>query len=270
MNTLIKEYKPCDSLNPYIELFWEGSFNANASGQIALQMIPNGCLDLIIHLNELHCDLHDNNGWSQSPDFMILGMFTQPYEVRFQNHVRVFAIRFKPDGIYNILGVPASLLKDNFHDMSMVLCSRFYDFSNRLKEEKSVATMIIRAENYLLKSLQDSKTDLSYVNAAAELIRNCTGIKIKEVADKVCISQRQLERAFKDKVGISPKHYLRITRMKDVLRYLNDHQELNLVKVAYHCGYFDQAHFINDFKRFTGKKPSVFIKKSDLYITNPL
>jgi AraC-like DNA-binding protein len=269
MQSPVKEYKPCKSLNSFVELFWSGSFNADASGQLSLQMIPNGCVELIIHLNDLHCDLENNYGWAQSPDFMILGLFTQPYEVRFSGRVKVFAIRFKPEGFYNIFGVPASEFKERYEDMTLVKCNGFRDFGNRIREEKSVASMINRVEIYLLKSLQDNKIDMSYVNLAAQLIRSTKGIKIDELSNKVFISKRQLEREFKSKIGISPKHYLRLTRINEVLRFLSSKQSIDLTSVAYHCGYFDQAHFIHDFKRITGKNPTIFIKQSGLVIANP-
>ena len=200
---------------------------------------------------------------------MILGMFTQPYEVQFKNHVKVFAIRFKPDGIYNILGLPASLIKDCYEDISIVLGSKFRDFSHRVREEKSVAAMIERTESYLLKSIQENSIETSYVNLAADLIRSTKDIKIADLPSMVFISQRQLEREFKDKVGISPKHYLRIIRINEVLRLLDDNQAIDLTNIAYLCGYFDQAHLINDFKRITGKKPTIFIKEKAQFIANP-
>ena len=128
--------------------------------------------------------------------------------------------------------------------------------------------MIRRAESHLLKNLQRSKIEMSYVNRAAELIRHSKGIKIEDLPDQVFISQRQLQREFKDKLGISPKHYLRITRINEVIRLLDDNHAMDLTSVAYHCGYFDQAHFINDFKSITGKNPTIFIKERRQFIAN--
>jgi len=252
-----------------VELYWEGSFNVNGVGHLSMQMIPNGCLELILHLTDLHCSLHNTNGWSQTPDYLILGLFTQPYEVQFSTPVKVFAIRFKPEGIYNVFGVPASTFKESYDDMAMVLGREFRDFSHRLREESSIAGMIRRAESYLLKNLEHHKIEINYVNRAAELIRHTMGIKIEDISNQVAISQRQLEREFKAKIGISPKRYLRITRINEVLRLLAHNQTLNLASVAYHCGYSDQAHFINDFKRFTGEKPTMFIKERGQFIANP-
>lgn len=265
----MKEYIPCDGLKPFVEVFWEGSFNSDENGLISMQLIPNGCVELIIHLNDLHCDLQKDDKWSQTPDYMILGLYTNPYEVRFKNHVKVFAIRFKPEGIYNVFGVPASVLKERFEDMSQVFGKGFRDFSHRLREDKSVIDKIKRAERYLLTNHRNKRIDFNYVNVAAEIIRKNKGIKIEELAKMLFISKRQLQREFKNKVGISPKHYYRITRINEVLRLLDGDRQMDLTSVAYACGYFDQAHFINDFKRITGVRPTIFVKDQGQMIASP-
>lgn len=269
MSNLMKEYIPCDGLKPFVEVFWEGSFNSDANGLVSMQLIPNGCVELIIHLNDLHCDLQKDDKWSQTPDYMILGLYTNPYEVRFKNHVKVFAIRFKPEGIYNVFGVPASVLKERFEDMSQVFGKGFRDFSHRLREDKSVIDKIKRAERYLLTNHRNKRIDFNYVNVAAEIIRKNKGIKIEELAKMLFISKRQLQREFKNKVGISPKHYYRITRINEVLRLLDSDRQMDLTSVAYACGYFDQAHFINDFKRITGVRPTIFVKDQGQMIASP-
>lgn len=231
-------------------------------------MIPNGCVELIIHLTDQHCELFKNDEWSTPPEYTILGMHTGPYKVWFKGKVKVFAIRFKPEGIYSVFGVPASTFKETYEDMSQVLGNGFHDFCHRIKEEKDVTSMIERTEVYLLKNLRRNKVQMSYVNLAAELIRQSKGIRIEDLPGRVFISQRQLEREFKSKVGISPKHYLRITRINEVVRLLDKDHTMDLTSVAYHCGYFDQAHFINDFKKITGEKPTIFIKGRNRFIAN--
>ncbi len=268
MSILIKEYKPSRSLGPFVDLYWEGSFNAHASESFSMQIIPNGCLELIFHLNNLHCELYNGHEWSQSPNYLIIGLYTQPYEVHFHGLVKTFSIRFKPEGFYNIFGVPASVLKGRYEDITAVLGHEFHDFCNRLREEKNISGMVRHTESHLLKNLAKRKHNKNYVNLAAEIIRNTNGIKMEELSDKVCISQRHLEREFKDKVGISPKHYLRITRINEVLQLLNNNQTMDLLSVTHQCGYFDQAHFINDFKKITGKNPTIFIKEGGQVIGN--
>lgn len=85
---------------------------------------------------------------------------------------------------------------------------------------------------------------------------------------RVYISQRQLEREFKNKVGISPKRYLRITRMNEVHRLLEANEQLNFTEIAYRSGYTDQAHFIKDFKKITGERPTIFVKEREQFLVN--
>lgn len=237
--------------------------------QISLQIVPNGCVEIIIHLSDLHCNLHDGTyGWSQTPDYLVLGLFTHAFEVKFTTTVDVFAIRFKPEGIYNLFGLPSSMFLDSYEDMSMVLGKDFHDFCNNLKETNTVDQMVGQTERYLFKTLAKQCNDLNYVNRAAELIRNEQGIRIKKIADELSISQRQLEREFKAKIGISPKHYLRITRINEVIRLLHENHHLSLTSVAYHCGFADQAHFINEFKKITGEIPTIFLKERERFISN--
>lgn len=268
MHSSITEYQPGNALSKFVDCYWEGSFQLNTSKSVSMQMIPNGCVELIIHLNDLHCDLYSDVQWSQSPDYMILGLFTRPYEVRLSGTVILFAIRFKPEGIYSIFGIPASKFIDGYEDMAMVIGDDFRGFCHRVREEKSTTGMVSRTESYLLRTLQRNKIDLSYINFAAELIRQIKGIRIEELSDRVFISQRQLEREFKNKLGIGPKHYLRIMRLNEVQRLLKD-RAMDLTSVAYHCGYTDQAHFIRDFKSIIGENPTIFLKGKNRYIVNP-
>jgi AraC-like DNA-binding protein len=269
MSFAIKEYQPCESLRPFVELFWEGVFNENSTERISMKVIPNGCVELIIHLNDWHCDLHNANGWSQSPEYMIVGIHTKPYHVQFGNLVKVFAIRFKPDGFYNIFGIPASVVKDSCEDFSLVSDINFNGFSVRIKEKNSLAEMIDCAENQLLKTLKYKNNHANYISKAAEAIRQTKNIKIKDLPNQVFISMRQLDRQFKEQFGISPKNYMRITRLNEVQRILNNNYRLDLTSVAYRCGYSDQAHFINEFKSIIGEIPSIFIKGRNKYISNP-
>jgi AraC-like DNA-binding protein len=269
MDANIVDYSPNQALQPFIAQFWTGSFNSANSGRQSMRIIPNGYVELIIHLTDQHCDLHDHYGWSQSPDYTIIGLHTHPYEVQFAREVKVFAIRFMPEGVYNIFGVPAAEFKEGYNDMSLVLGNEFRTFSEQLREKSSTNEMISFTEEYLIKTTLRSRKDINYVNRAAALIRSTKGkIRIEDLPELVHISLRQLQRAFKDKIGVSPKHYLRLSRINEVHRLLEEEHSLNLTQIAYQSGYTDQAHFIRDYKSITGHKPTIFIKERNQFIVN--
>jgi AraC-like DNA-binding protein len=197
-------------------------------------------------------------------------LFTKPYDVHFRKTVDVFGIRFKPEGIYHIFGIPAADIGSDFTDIKNITGRRFREFTEQLKETKSVSDKILLAENYLYQNLSRNRINLYYLNLAAELIRDKKGmLTIEELAKKVYISVRQLEREFKQKLGISPKLYMRIARLNEVNRQIQNGHRFILSDLAYSSGYTDQAHFIKDFKYFTGENPSVFVREKDRFIINP-
>jgi transcriptional regulator GlxA family with amidase domain len=134
-------------------------------------------------------------------------------------------------------------------------------------EAPSTATRISLSEQFLLHKLQSNSTPITYLNRAAELIRSTKGfIRVEDVAAQSYISLRQLEREFTSKIGISPKQYIKIARLNEVHRLLQQSQSLPLTKLTYQCGYADQAHFIRDFKSFTGESPKLFQKEQHMYL----
>jgi AraC-like DNA-binding protein len=269
MDVQMKEYEPVDSLKPFVEFFWEAEFNRKGSTRLHQHVIPNGYVEMIIHLTDLHCDLNSGGEWGQSPDYTIIGVYTRPYDVHFRDRVRVFGIRFKPEGFFNIFGVPSSEFSGKFKDMEDIMGIDFSDFCCRLRELPMTSQKLLLTEKYLINNLEKRRIHLDYVNRAAEIIRQAKGfMRIGDLSDQVYKSTRQLEREFKRKIGISPKLYMRISRMNEVHRLLEKNLELDFTKVTYACGYADQAHFIKDFKNFTGEKPTLFVKKRNQYIVN--
>lgn len=270
MSVQIREHKPAEQLAPYIELFWEGDFNTTYEYKLSQQVVPNGYVELVIHLSEKHCDLFKENRWLQSPDYTVIGLHTRPYEVHFRDRVQVFGIRFKPEGIYNLFGIPASEFSESYEDMALVLGAAFREYCSRLRESEKVSEKLLLTQNYLVAQLKKDHSELTYVNRAAELIRESDRFdKIDRLPEQVYISLRQLEREFKKKIGITPKRYMRISRLNEVHRKLEEEKEIEFTKIAFDCGYSDQAHFIRDFKSFMGVKPTIFIKEKNRFIVNP-
>lgn len=267
---MIKEYNPSSRLGAYVELFWFGRFNLNETPLLSQRVIPNGYIELIIHLTESHCELLQGRDYQSSPDYTLIGLFLEPYDVHFREKVRVFGIRFKPERISHVFGLPASEIHAAFADMASFAGRNFREYTSRIRDADSVDEMIRLSEKYLLGNVNRSKMTLYYLNRAAEIIRRKKGlISMEELADKAYISIRQLEREFRQKIGISPKNYMRIARLNEVNRIIGKGRRLPLTDVSYACGYSDQAHFIRDFKHFTGESPKNFIRERGRYIVNP-
>lgn len=264
MSVQLQEYTPAAGLRPYVHRFWTGRFNTERARLLAQQVVPNGFLELIIHLTDHHCDLHGSGGWGQSPDYTLIGLRSAAYEVRFTREVEVFAIRFKPAGFYTLFGVPCGELVDAHEDLVAVLGARFCVFAARLREGRDIADRLHIAERYLARAV--GARDATYLNRATELIRTSGGrLRVEDVADGLGISRRQLERAFKRALGLSPKQYMRIARLNVAQGVILSGAYRNLADVAYQAGYADQSHFNREFKLLVGARPSRFVAEQGPY-----
>lgn len=270
MSAIITEYKPIPALMPYVELFWEGQFNKDNAQLLAQKVLPNGYLEAIIHLSDLHCELPLDTAYHPSADYTLIGLFSSPYEVHFKAPVHAFGIRFKPEALLSVLRVAAAEVKDGFIDMEAFTGRDFREYCHRLRAASLLSERIALSEAFLQKKLEANAPELYYLNRAAEIIRRRKGlITLEDLAGKALISPRQLEREFKQKIGMTPKQYMRIARLNEVNRALESGKWQDLTAIAYDSGYADQAHFIRDFKHFTGEKPTAFIRDREQFIVNP-
>jgi AraC-like DNA-binding protein len=269
MNVAIKEFRPTSQLAPFVECFWEGNFNVDRSALFTQQVVPNGYVELIIHSCSAKCQLFKDGQWSPSPDYSFIGLYTEPYLVKFNDVVKVFGIRFKPEGVYNVFGVPSSLFKSTYENMADVLGNEFISLCEELCNTPSISQKINVVSLYLNRRIEQSRKAFTYVNRAAELIRSRQGmIMMDELSDLACISTRQLERGFVGSVGISPKFYMRLNRLNAVQRKLEENNRLSLTGISHYFGFSDQAHFIREFKNFTGIAPKGFMKNRETFIVN--
>jgi AraC-like DNA-binding protein len=79
------------------------------------------------------------------------------------------------------------------------------------------------------------------------------------------MSNRQLVRKFGNSIGLSPKEFTRIIKFIGSLNYLKTNRNNNLAEAAHSCGYYDQAHFIHDFKEYSGLTPSQFLTLDNVF-----
>jgi AraC-like DNA-binding protein len=79
------------------------------------------------------------------------------------------------------------------------------------------------------------------------------------VTNAVGLSQGRFIDRFRDEVGLTPKLFCRVRRFQEVVRRVHRAREVDWTDVALSCGYFDQAHFINDFRAFSGLSPTTYM-----------
>ena len=224
---------------------------------------------LIIGIKYMTSSIEERAEYKKSMIPYLIGVKTKFTDVIHEKADRMIGIRFRPCAISAFTQVPIYEFNDCRINTDL-FPSLFSDF----KPEKLIRTsnrisQLEHIDNYLLSKLgylHDINKQIIYI---AEYIQVTKGIvPINELLNKVCLSQRQFERKFKDLTGMTPKMFSAITRFSTAEKFIRFHPDKSLFTIALDCGYYDHSHLIREFKRFSGVLPQMLM--SNLYTTSPL
>ncbi|ASK32331.1 hypothetical protein CEY12_20585 [Chryseobacterium sp. T16E-39] len=204
--------------------------------------------------------LKQNNQYYSLPLCYVVGPRLVNDVINFGNKRRTLGITFKAGGFQRLMGVPVNLLTKENVDLHQIFGRETQEVEERLKEADSNIEILIIIESFLLKRLylmgKFSLFDLS-IEQCVEANGNTQISKLASVAG---LSIRQFERKCKERLGLSPKLFSRLTRFGNAYRLKELNPNLNWTYIAYDSGYYDQMHLIHDFKMFSGYSPSMINK----------
>lgn len=196
-------------------------------------------------------------GEEVSPRTVVVGMLTKPHgRLRLQGIFQGFVIMFHATGLQDLFPVPMAELTDHDYDSRSVLGRPIADIEERLGECSSFQERVRVADAFLAGRIPGNlKPD--WASFATRLITASDGcIRIPELASSVGISQRQLEREFAARFGMTPKLYARLVRFQAALDRKARSATKSWTDVAHELGYHDQMHLIHDFEEFTADTPT--------------
>jgi len=240
-----QETKPCNQLKDHVHSFWELKGEENDSGWE--RIFPDGCPGLVVNLGD-SCITDNGEVAMEYGKTYAVGAMTTFKESFVDENTRLVGVCFKPSAFSSfytyaslndlknqtvLFDQSLSFNKDKLYDES------YYAYLNRFLVERM--NQKYNRINPLLDDIKDSKGRLS----------------IEELSKKNHISKRQVERKFKDFVGLTPKEYSNIIRFQSALSLIQSSSEhRSLLDIAFECGYYDHSHLNHEIKRITGLAPS--------------
>jgi AraC-like DNA-binding protein len=184
---------------------------------------------------------------------------------QYERQTANFLIVFKEGGINAFTRVPAhELFELNISSDNLFPPSQLDELVEQLAGAFTDEERVRMAEVFLFQKLNPRTRPDSIVSGAVTSIRRQSGIiRIKDLAASLYISQDAFEKKFRSSVGATPKQYASIIRMKGLIE--NYPSYASLTEAAYEAGYFDQSHFIKDFRLFTGQAPKDFFSNFEYW-----
>src|SRR5690554_1499892 len=201
-----------------------------------------------------------NNGLNYNFNLSYHGYISKHISlIPLQSSIKMVVVSFQTTGTSQLFGIYQPDLVNQIIQIDDVITDS-YVLKNRLAEDILCENKIISLiESWLLKKVSTKKESryVSNINYACQLIKaNYGNLRIDNLCYQINMSQTNLEEYFKQMIGITPKHYCRIIRFIAAYRYILNHTHIEWSEVVYRYNFFDQSHFIRDFKTFFGYSPS--------------
>jgi AraC-like DNA-binding protein len=255
---LYRRYTPPQPLAALVDCFWYSEGFEGTHQQERL--LPNGESGIVFDLRQEPIRIYDSVDTAISASFapaVFCGSRTDCFVIDTSAQERVLGIQFKPGGAFPILGMPASEVANATYSLDDVWPGHTARMRERCLSASSVAAMFAILEEELLARL--ARGPVLHVAVSFAVHRLSKGIRVRDVAEQAGLSSRRLIDLFEQQTGLAPKAFQRVRRFQRALRSLHSGREAQGAALAAACGYYDQAHFIHDFRTFAGMTPGEYV-----------
>jgi AraC-like DNA-binding protein len=251
-------FEPTGELAAFVKCYWTLE-SAKEDTPIKNTIVPDGTMKLIFHYGDTYKH-HPKNGESiVLPKCFLIGQLTQPYIVEPLGITGTFVVRFHPNGFLPFTTIPIKEMENTAVSLDKLFGEEGTVIGENILNTKDTTERIKLIETFLLKCLTDKRTIDFVVKSTIETILEANGtFTVNEFSQKMNINRRQLTRKFSSAIGLSPKQLSKTVRIQAALKTLLAKEVTSLTDLAYENEYFDQAHFIKEFKEFTGITPKEF------------
>lgn len=191
----------------------------------------------------------------------VVGLWSTSHVVDWPWDMQYIGVSFKPGGAYLFLQLPLSELQNQVVSLESIWGGLAAEIRERLYLAPTIQARFALLEEFLLARLREPPQGLKAVQyAVGQVARYHSALSIRELSNRVCMSQKHLITQFRQMVGCTPKELARLYRFAQVLDSIDLIQPVDWTLVAHQFGYHDQPHFIRDFKEFTGHTPTDYLR----------
>lgn len=253
---------PGEILRPYVHYFalleepshvLTKRFNVIVEGRPGLifQHNPNSFFDE--HKNQL-------------PQLFLHGITTSHLEKTTLGSYSNVVVSLKPNALSTIFGLDAHELTDKYAGLNEIIRN---DLTDRILYETHLSGKIEVISHFILdQAKKNSSKKSANSDSLMEVLQTQRFCNLKDIQRHFNLSERSLERKFKYEVGVSPKMFIRIKRFQNALDQIRQQKFESLSQTAYEHFYYDQSHYISDFKKFAGTTPKQFLLHANEEVEN--
>jgi AraC-like DNA-binding protein len=258
-----RQHIPRHPLTQYIAWFWY--YDGLETDHSREHVLPDGSFELIINLQEQPRKLFDREDSARFESFRrgwISGAQSEYLVIDSLPGASMMGVHFRPGGAAPFLEPPADEVRDQVVELDALWGATAWELRDKLLDAPGPQAKFRILENVLLTRLLRAKSASNGKRVAWALNRFLQQPHVQNiqgVADELGVSHKHFIEEFRRRVGMTPKLFCRVRRFQEVLAEINRRGSIEWADVAFSCGYYDQAHFVNDFQAFAGLNPTTYL-----------
>ena len=205
------------------------------------------------------------------PTSFLYGQLHGFKDIYSENETSLIIVVFQPNGIYQLLGIPATEFQDSIIPVEEVFDYKACVLQEKLHQQNNNEVRI-ELLNHFFRGLINNKlvSNQSIINNSLDFILTNKGdFSVKQLVQHTGYTERHLERKFNECIGLNPKKFGNVIRLHHFLKLLkNKSDATNLTAICYDAGFSDQSHLIKDFRKHTGISPREYLFNSGKLANN--
>ncbi|WP_136468503.1 AraC family transcriptional regulator [Flagellimonas onchidii] len=261
-------YQPHPDLESLVSCYWTLEVPAADEAQ-RQRIIPDGKIEMAFIFGDDIKRYTTGSNFILQPRAFVLGQTLEPFYVEPTGYVNSFSVSFYPYGFANFVSVPIKTLANKETPIKALFGEEVATkFEQKIIRGTDTQQRIAIVEEFLLKRLNETATVDTIVKSTVDALLETRGnTSINAILKENPSKRRQLERNFAKQIGMSPKQLGKVIRLQSALKMLLNKEGESLTNIAYENEYYDQAHFIKDFKEFTGISPKEFLGNENMALS---
>lgn len=237
-----RRVEPLGPAQRAVECYW--MVEDTDTTPVKQKIIPDGFTEIIFHYGD-HYRINLEDKWEKQATSLLAGQITRHFYLENTGATDIIGIKLKPAAAAHLFGVKMNEITDKVIP---------FDKLKPIKELKDIELI----DKYFNDLCVDYPHDHIVDTSLAMIFSKHGMISVNDICKELSITDRYLQQLFRKYVGLSPKFFARIIRFGYIFQVIKE-KSPDWASVVYEAGYYDQSHFIRNFKAFTGEDPTEYI-----------
>lgn len=255
-------HRPSPHLAPYVAYFFSLEAPSGKTGERAhaVQVLPVPHIQLVFSFGDESFERRMNGPIVRSPGFAVTGYTTSTVEYLNRGRLGVLMAGLQPWGLRALLASALPFVLDRNLELRD-LFGGVDELETALRVAGTSDERLRLAEAFLTRNLRAPAIDEAIERSVARITAARGNVSVQSLAEQANLSRRQFLRRFRDTVGIEPRLYSQLVRFQATFEAMDAQRDApNWPDIALRAGYYDQSHFINAFRAFTGWSPAEYVR----------